>query len=609
MRFIVLLYCHLFAVCWSQFFSDVRTGISIAPLERLRADSLVAVPIGSRYETYPAIESFGSVYLPNGDLILNTGDVVFASGKRLTDLMQYTIDIGLRLCGITQPCAFSTMIFNISSCACECRSGYTGIDCTIPDCNNNGNWTLSGCVCSFPYTSKSMCTVADCGSSGQWNGTQCVCWPPYTGTLCNIMPPLAEISRPTSCLVDGVFSCPDINNHGVAACSAISRVCMCPPAYRPTLGQIIQRSYSCVGNFSQCVAQFNTLASACCLGLLGCGQKYGPAYIQPRCSDQVCCQAYLAKYQCEFNGCVWGPYYTCVASQPLETVVGTWLEETVDCAATPSSILCDYAAQSQQMDIIRSVGGNIAAAFFIIQQHAWHTISTYSQWDDGIPHSIVLSLSGSPPMRLFANWESPVWSTLSWAPASVPVAPQRRSFQFELVTKSARLPAYRLGSAYRIWVWGTTSCLLDYSLGADQLVYFGAQTPTNNSLVLVELSATSIDISVEDCGVFYVDDSVISTHHTMPTYISATSSAATLVPAINSQAVVTTPSVYQDSTPSFVYSVDPVAIAVCRYLYCKLDLIIGACSSTACAMYMVGDTALWAVCKPCIAAHVPFSIV
>jgi len=608
MSFIVFLFLIAISLTAADFYADVRAGVFIAPDERMRVESLVSVPIGNRYKTYPAIESHGSIYLPHGNVIINTGDLVFASGMKLTDMIQYTIDIGLRLCGLSQPCPIATMILNITSCACECRHGYTGIDCDTPDCNGNGNWTLDGCACVFPYTSDSMCSITDCGLGGMWNGTQCICWPPYTGQTCSVLSSSINTGPPASCMVGGVFVCSDVNNHGAAVCSNTSGICMCPPAYGPRLDRVIQRSYRCSGNLSTCIAVFYSLAPVCCLGLLGCNQKYGAARIQPKCQDQVCCQSFLARYQCEFAGCIWGPYYTCMVSQLPAITSGIWLEETIDCIATPDNLLCDQTAQLMQMDLMRSVGGSMSALFVAVQRRAWRTISTYSQWDDGVAHSIVMSIPGQVSLRLVANWESPMWSTLSWVPAIVPSAPQSRSFQFELIEVSATLPSYRLGSAYRIWVWGTTVCLLDYSLGQDQLAYFGAASPVNGSLMLVDIWNPSLDISKEDCGVFYIDDASITTYHIPALFLGGVTSSAALVSVLPFGVIVTTPSVFQDSNAALVYSLDPVAIRACRYIYCKSDLVVGTCSTSACAVLVVDDDALWARCKPCIAAHVPFSV-
>jgi hypothetical protein len=248
-----------------------------------------------------------------------------------------------------------------------------------------------------------------------------------------------------------------------------------------------------------------------------------------------------------------------------------------------------------------------------MQQNAWRTISTYSQWDDGLPRSIVLSTATGPAYRLAANWESSVWSSLSWVAAASQVSLQLRQFQFEMVVSSRKIPAPLLGAVYRIWLWGTTSCLLDYALGTDQLVYLGASLATPTALVMIEIASDFVDISIEDCGLFYVADAYIRTCCSSPSvslYVdhdTAHNSIATLQQNSTHVPVVTTPSIYQDATAGFVYSLDPSAIANCRQLYCMIDQILGACSTAACAANVVGDD-MWNVCKPCIAAHVPFAI-
>jgi len=263
--------------------------------------------------------------------------------------------------------------------------------------------------------------------------------------------------------------------------------------------------------------------------------------------------------------------------------------------------LCDRNTAQVQRYYYKSLG--VVQGYMQVQSLAWERTSRFDIWDDNLPHSIVLSLPGTPQgcftsWRLSVIFDGPFVSSTAWI--CTPTSPYHTQFIFELIEDSTSVPGALLGSVYRIWVANTQWCLLDRALQDDE-AYMYRSTPTT-SLVALELFLPQYNPTVDMCGLFVVQDNVIRVLQGRnankyvgrnglgnPDFISATPPPT-----------ITTPPSYLDTVSSTPL---PWPVA-CRSLPCQLPVIrASGCRTSQCARTFFVSNAIFQLCLSCLKAH------
>jgi hypothetical protein len=352
------------------------------------------------------------------------------------------------------------------------------------------------------------------------------------------------------------------------------------------------------------------LAPICCFGAASCEMTQYSTSIAPICNDISCCQIVNSQYECAFIGCWWDyDYFTCKVSPQIYNNHNAlrydntqWILNTITCDGTAAdSNLCSELAQLDQVSITSKISKD--AAYHTIQSKQWPMLTTYSNWDDDIMHSIVTIIDGIP-YRAALNLDGPFWSTLSWTINRAFHPEYATLFRFEVVEPPPNILAADIGSVYRIWQG--SFCLLDTPLSEDQLLYLNIDTGTPMAAIMLDIGCTRYDVSIDDCGLFIIeDDSIISYDKT--TLGKDSNSAAVIVHALPQSLVITTPSEIQDNSDQPVM-LSPDLIAICRQRNCRIDQIRGTCTDVECAKTIVNDESIWEICIACVAAHVPFAV-
>ena len=90
-------------------------------------------------------------------------------------------------------------------------------------------------------------------------------------------------------------------------------------------------------------------------------------------------------------------------------------------------------------------------------------LTSFDQWEDGIPHNILVGTNDPPHLVTLAFTGSSIVSCLQSGPVGTGAV-----FVFTL----ADITGPRFGSVYRIWSNNYEQCILDRPLGADEQVFF-----------------------------------------------------------------------------------------------------------------------------------------
>lgn len=560
-----------------------------------------SITLDSSTTIYPAAELHGSIYLPEGNVVIgDSGDVYIGTDISLMGVIFQVRDLQCRVCSMEPGCCSQNAALNVTTCECVCTTGFTGQGCTTRTCYNNGVWdgNLGVCQCPQPYTPESYCLDFRCGHNSILIEGQCTCIAPFSGPNCSAVI-TTEDSQDTRALWNYSIPGPR-SNWGVAAC--YGQTCVCPPYYSVQANSIIERQVGCnQSDIEACHAYFHLMAPLCCTNAIPCEEAQ---LSRLACSTQPCCNKYDDAVSCfSAQGCYWDQGCTLVEAMSYDAV---WKRFVVDCS-TVTDPLCNPTVAANQAYYYQAEATKQIAFSNYIQQLAWREISQYDIWEDDLSHTIVfLTENGNYPApcvytwRLALAYDAPFLSTATWTCGNTNSL--QTSFQFELIqnTSYTSIPPETLGSVYRVWVAGTTWCLMDRALQPDEMYLYNFNPAVPASLIAIDVGEHSLYATPDSCGIFRVQDQQFQTVGTMQ-YLAVDTATTTVILADTQGGIITTPPVYFDNVV-----IDPRPLpstSVCRYLPCQVDLLRGYCRSLACARALLGPE-LFAECRPCLMAHV-----
>ena len=582
-------------VVWAGIDHSVSNPVPITYMSPLPA-------LDSSATIYPAAELHGSVYLPEGNVVISDGgDVFLGAHTSMTGMASAILALQCTACKLPVPCCPQNAELSVIFCNCSCMTGYSGVDCDQRICYNNGTWNSATqtCSCPFPYTPDSMCARIDCGLHGVVIGDVCVCIAPYSGIGCTILDttPVVEITPPCWNIS---ANCTSRSNWGIGQCVSAT-TCVCPPLYYTPTDAIL-RQLDCQTN---CSDYFALIAPLCCTGTVNCEQLQRTTNA---CSTQMCCNSRATADQClSVQGCYWGfkrgCTYNTVAAAAGAVV---WTKEVIDCDLSDNG-LCNTDVAMEQMAIYHAAPTFAQAYTNTIQTMAWIQISQYDIWQDDLSHSIVLFIPEiTPPVsnievctttfRLTLAYDSHGISNTFWSCGGTNAA--QTSFTFELVEDMPEVAPSLLGAVYRVWVAGTMWCLMDRSLYQDELVMYSFTPYTNNSVVAIDVATPGLYTSKTICGLFFIQDRALIA---IRSSLSLNNNGARAVVWTQAAPLISTPPLYIDSNPYMPVFL-PSTIT-CRYLPCRVDFLRGVCQSPSCLAQWL-PPALVQACLPCLEAHV-----
>lgn len=558
-------------------------------------NDISSVTLDSSTTIYPAAELHGSIYLPEGNVIIgDSGDVYIGSNISLLGVIAQLKDLQCRVCNLQPGCCGQNAALDVNICECVCNIGYSGQGCTNRACYNNGTWEgdTGTCSCPYPYTAATMCMDFDCGPNAVVVDGVCTCILPFSGPQCSTIVQTEDSADTRYLWNQSVVS--RRSNWGVAAC--YNTTCVCPPYYSTSTNTIIERQLECE---EPCETYFGIMAPLCCTDTVACEQTQ---LSRIECSTQVCCNKYTGVMDCfSANGCAWDS--GCVYNASFE-YTGLWKRFVVDCGAV-NDTLCNHGIAAAQSFFYHSYPTKQQAFSDIIQKLAWREISQFDIWEDDMSHSIVYD-TGDMPAPCYSAWRlavifhHPFLASTEWTCGGT-TYPQT-SFQLELVQNSSTraLDPSQLGSLYRVWVAGTMWCLMDRPLQQDEMYMYKFYPPTGSALIAIDIAEYSLFATQEACGVFeIVDGKFASTTTGLHLSINLTSSAAIMQQ--QQSGILSLPPIYYDNE---LTNPRPLpSTTSCRYLPCQVDLLRGYCRSLECARSLLGLD-LFGQCLPCLAAHV-----
>ena len=548
----------------------------------------------SRSRLFPAAELHGSLYMPEGNIIMGaSGDIYLGADLSFLGAVAQIRLLQCKICNVDAPCCSANAEMNITSCNCNCVFGYTGNGCTERVCYNGGNWSLetTTCTCSYPYTADSFCSVVDCGPNALLiAGAQCMCLHPFTGPTC---------SDQVNSTVDGLESgtvwdtAADVrSNWGVAAC--YGSICACSPLYVLATNTIVERQLVC-NTTGTCNAYFEMVAPYCCSGAVACEVLQAGG----TCVSQQCCNYQVGIVSClSMTGCVWNNG----GCMQMPVPAYQWSKFVADCSVPGASPLCIQDVGILQAFYYQTAIDRPTAFSTIIQQLAWPQISQYDIWQDDLPHSIVLTTDLYSYAPCLTAWRLAIMYSTSQTIASTQwtcggTNAMQTEFTFELVEGDATVAPALVGSVYRVWVANTLWCLLDRPLYPDEQYIYNLTLATPSALVILNLGATGLYAGEAACGKFIVQDGQ---------FTALASGMALTLAAPSTPVLASTPSGQITLPPSYIdnlrYSPQPLAVTQCRFLPCQISLLRGSCQSAECMVNLIGN-ALFSECLPCIEAH------
>lgn len=560
-------------------------------------NDVMALSLDSQSRVFPAAELHGSLYMPEGNIILGSDSNIYLGADiSLLGLLSIVAKLQCAVCTKEYPCCPTTATMNLSSCTCVCNDGFSGPACTTDVCANGGNWSdyTQQCVCPYPYTVETRCSQIKCVENSILNSVGvCVCMSPFTGPRCNIT---TAIPQSVNLSYWNQSAGTPRSNWGVAQC--FGSLCVCPPLYQPKSNSVVARQMACLGNAAACSLYFARAAPYCCTGTVRCEETLGSV----TCTTQPCCNYKQTPGMCMATlGCMWNQTSGCTLTAIYPHL---WSSSLLSCTDNP---LCQGTVSQDQAFYYYNSPNRPDVFSTVIQRLAWTQISQYDLWDDGLSHSIVTTTQRQAIMpcetawRLALVYNNPSVSSTLWTCGYTNNI--QTEFILELVDNSSIVPSYLLGAVYRVWAANSLWCLLDRPLYPDEYFLYSFSPITNLSLVAIDLASPLIDAGKDACGLFIIQDGVFDTLHTTSVSIDSTSGTPVLsntLPPNQITIQTTTPPVnmdWQKLNPT------PLPITKCRFLQCQIPMVRGVCSSYSCAEQLLGQH-LFAQCLPCLQAHI-----
>lgn len=263
----------------------------------------------------------------------------------------------------------------ISSCDCICTPNWTGIDCSIPYCYNNGISTINGCTCYNGYDTSSNCKNILCNNGVYQEITNtCTCTAGWYGTNCNIYNPPTIVCNDAyrygraceyDCSVEGIINNNcffNVTNYMHDTCGTINGkyVCMCGGNYVPTYLDLW--TYKVIYALDDIT---HLLPMLCALDVKG--------EQRPLCTTVDCCLS-QSKNTCTAMGCILLNNSTCASVMSYNYNISTFPCIQGQCNDEINSIYAYIYRNMYYLDTISIT--NWIDTRYNINNNTWYLTST-----------------------------------------------------------------------------------------------------------------------------------------------------------------------------------------------------------------------------------------